>query len=123
MAEIQSLTFSITRTSSPVGHICRVDYSYYLFIDPQEYRHEDSFSVVVELHGDDIAHDQSLGEHFYDAHIVQKDSKMPAERGFIVDCEVLNEALGVDQIYLKLIVRSSEGQVLTAKSGIIKDRF
>jgi hypothetical protein len=123
MAEIQSLTFSITRTSSPVGHICRVDYSYYLFIDPQEYRQEETFSVIVELHGDDIAHDHPLGKQFYDAHVVEKDSKMPAERNFIVDCETLNEALGMDQIYLKLMIKPSEGRLLTARSDVIKDRF
>lgn len=123
MAEIQSLTFSITRTSSPVGHICRVDYSYYLYIDPQQYQHGDSFSVVVELHGDDIAHDQMLGKQGFDAHVVQFDSKMPQERGFVVPCELLNEALGVDKIYLKLIVRLSTGDTLTVKSQTIKDRF
>ena len=109
MAEIQSLTFSITRTSSHVGHICRVD--------------GDSFSVVVELHGDDIAHDQMLGKQVFDAHVVQFDSKMPQERGFVVPCELLNEALGVDKIYLKLVVRSSTGDTLTVKSQTIKDRF
>lgn len=123
MAEIQSLTFSITRTSSPVGHICRVDYSYYLYIDPQQYQHGDSFSVVVELHGDDIAHDQMLGKQAFDVHVIQVDSKMPQERGFVVPCEILNEALGTDQIYLKLVIRSSIGQTITAKSATIKDRF
>ena len=123
MAEIQSLTFTITRTSSPIGHICRIDYSYYLSIDQQEFRRGCSYNVVVELRGDDIAHDKPLGEAFYDAHVTNKDSKMPTERNFIVDCEVLNEALGMDQIYLKLIIKSSEGETLTAKSGTIKDRF
>ncbi len=123
MAEIQSLTFTITRTSSPIGHICRIDYSYYLFIDPDEYEHEISFSIVVELHGDDIAHDRPLGNNFYDAHVIQSNCKMPTERNFIVDCDVLNEALGMDQIYIKLVVTPSEGKVLTLKSEIIKDRF
>lgn len=123
MAEIQSLTFSITRTSSPVGHICRIDYSYYLYIDPQQYQHGDSFSVIVELHGDDIAHDQMLGKQGFDAHVLQVDSKMPQQRGFVVPCEILNEALGTDQIYLKLVIRSSAGQTITAKSATIKDRF
>lgn len=123
MANIESLTFSITRTSSPAGHICRVDYIYYLHIDADEYEQGDSFSVVVELRGDDVAHDQSLGKQVFDAHVIQRDHKMPVERGFIVPCEILNEALGVDQVYLKLIVQSSEGELITARSGVIKDRF
>ena len=123
MSEIQSLTFSITRTSSPVGHICRVDYAYYLYIDPREYQQGTSFSALIEIHGDDIAHDRPLGNSFYDAHVVQRDSKMPVERNFVVDCEVLNEALGMDQIYLKLVINSSEGRILTSKTETIKDRF
>lgn len=123
MAEIQSLSFSITRTSSPVGHICRVDYSYYLYIDAQQYQHGDSFSVVAELHGDDIAHDQMLGKQGFDVHVLQVDSKMPQERGFVVPCELLNEALGTDHIYLKLVIRASNGQTFSRKSEVIKDRF
>ena len=123
MARIDTLTFSITRTSSTVGHICRVDYSYYLYIDPQEYQQGDTFSVVVELRGDDIAHDQPLGHHVFDAHVVQFDSKMPMERGFVVPCEILNEALGTDHIYLRLVIQSSEGNIITARTEVIKDRF
>lgn len=123
MAEIQALTFSITRTSSPVGHICRVDYSYYLYIDPQQYQHGDTYSVVVELHGDDIAHDQMLGKQGFDVHVVQFDTPMPQERGFVVPCEILNEALGTDHIYLKLVIRSSAGETISAKSATISDRF
>lgn len=123
MAKIESLIFSISRTSFPVGHICRIDYSYYLYIDPEQYQHGDSFSVVVEVHGDDIAHDQSLGKHIYDAHVVQFNSKMPMERNFVVPCEVLDEALGMDRIYLKLVIQSSAGDILAARSETIKDRF
>ena len=123
MAEIRSLTFSITRTSHPVGHICRVDYSYHLFLDPEQYRHADSFTVSAELYGDDLAFDQPLGEEFYDAHLVQINTEMPMERHFIVSCEVLDETLGTDKIYLQLVVKSSAGEVFTAKSETIKDRF
>jgi len=123
MAEIQSITFSITRTSHSIGHICRVDYSYYLFIDPEQYKHGDSFTVFVELYGNDLAYDQPLGEEFYDAHLIQHNSEMPVERNFIVSCEVLDEKLGVDEIYLKLIVKSSAGGVFTANSDIVRDRF
>jgi len=123
MAEIRSLTFSITRTSHPIGHICRVDYSYDLFIDPKQYKHGDSFTVSAELYGDDIGTDQPLGEEFYDAHLVSSNTRMPAERNFIVSCEALDEALGTDKIFLQLVVKSSAGEIFTAKSDTIKDRF
>lgn len=123
MAKIEALTFSIDRTSFPGGHICSVFYSYYLAIDAQQYQHGDSFSVVVELHGDDLIFDPTLGERFYDAHVLERNSRMPVERRFIVPCEILDEALGNDKIYLKLLVKSSEGELLAARSGTIVDKF
>jgi len=123
MAEIRSLTFTITRTSHPVGHICRVDYSYHLFFDPEQYEHGESFTVSAELYGDDLALDQPLGEEFYDAHLILLGSDMPVERHFIVACEDLDESLGMDKIYLQLVVKSSAGEVFTARSATIKDRF
>ncbi|WP_455207262.1 hypothetical protein [Kaarinaea lacus] len=123
MATIEALTFTITRTSHPIGHICRVDYSYYLSIDADKYLAGDGFSVLAQLYAEDMALDQSLGERFYDAHVVDHQHKMPVRRSFIVPCEVLDEALGIDRIYLKLIVKSSDGAVLSVKSATIRDRF
>ena len=123
MAKIESLTFSITRTSFPVGHICRINYAYYLTIDQQQYRHADSFSVVVELHGEDMLYDQTLGKHMYDAHIVDRNMPMPVSRGFVVPCEILDESLGTDKIYLRLYIKSSAGEILNPRSATIKDRF
>jgi len=100
-----------------------VDYSYNLQTDAAEYRHHDAFSAVVELHGDDMILDQSLGQKFYDAHVVDRGQKMPINRSFVVPCEILDETLGIDRIYIKLVVKSSEGNVLSAKSATIADRF
>ncbi|WP_455201923.1 hypothetical protein [Kaarinaea lacus] len=123
MATIKSLIFTITRSSHAVGHICTVEYSYYLQIAAAEYHHDDAFSVVVELHGEDMLLDQTLGNRFYDAHVVDRAQEMPVSRNFVVPCEILDEALGTDKIYLKLVIKSSEGEVLTAKSETIADRF
>lgn len=123
MAKIKSLTFSISRTSFPGGHICRINYSYYLYIDSRQFQHGDSFTVTVELHGDDMVYKPTLGEDVYDAHVVDTGTKMPVERGFVVPCEILDESLGTDKIYLKLCIRSSEGETLAVRSETIKDRF
>ena len=123
MAKIEALTFGIERTSFPGGHICNVVYSYYLHIDPQQYQHGDSFNVVVELHGDDVIYDRTLGERFYDAHVLDRNIPMPVERRFIVPCEALDESLGNDRIYMKLLIKSSEGELLAARSGTVVDRF
>ena len=123
MTTIDALTFTITRTSHPVGHICQVEYSYYLSVDPRRYRLGDGFSVVTQLHAEDALLDQSLGQHFYDAHVVDHQQLMPVKRSFVVPCEVLDESLGVDRIYLKLIVKSSGGEVVSERSATIRDRF
>jgi hypothetical protein len=100
-----------------------VDYTYNLFFDPEQYKLGESFTVCAELYGDDLGLDQPLGEEFYDAHLIQLDSHMPVERHFIVSCEDLDETLGTDKIYLQLVVKSSAGEVFTAKSATIRDRF
>ena len=123
MAKIKSFTFTITRTSHSVGHICEVEYSYYLETNTAEYHHDDAFSALVELHGADMILDQSLGKRFYDAHVVDRNQQMPVKRNFVVPCEILDAALGTDRIYLKLIIKSSEGEVLTENSATIADRF
>lgn len=123
MTAIDTLTFMITRTSHPVGHICEVQYSYYLSIEPGRFLEGDGFSVVVQLHAEDSLIDQYLGKRFYDAHVIDRQQAMPVKRRFTVPCEVLDEALGVDRIYLKLIVKSSDGEVLSQRSATVEDRF
>jgi hypothetical protein len=123
MAKIESLTFSITRTSYPDVSICSVEYSYYLHIDAKQYVHDDSFSICVELHGDDILHDKRIGESSYDSHVVNKLDEMPQTRSFSVPCEVLDEAWGEDRVYLKIYVQSSGGEVITQKTATIREWF
>jgi hypothetical protein len=123
MASIDSLTFSITRTSFPDGHVCSIEYSYYLHIDPEQYRHEDVFSMSAELHGDDVFYDKTIGKPVYDTHVISRSDVMPQRRSFTVPCEVLDEAWGEDRVYLKLYVASSDGEMLTAKSAIIHEWF
>jgi len=107
MARIDSLTFNITRTSYPDASICSIEYSYYLHIDNAQYTHDDSFSVTVELHGDDLLHDKRIGEPSYDTHMVTKLDPMPATRRFSVPCNVLNEAWGENRALLSLRVELS----------------
>ena len=123
MATIDSLTFSITRTSFPDGHICSVDYSYFLHIDSQNYHTDTSFSITAELYGDDLMHDKLLGSAPFDSHVVDKHTHQPVERRFGLPCDVLDEAWGEDRIYLKLYISASDGTLITEKSATIKDWF
>lgn len=123
MATVDALTFSITRTSFPDGHICSVDYSYFLHFENPEYVNETSFSITIELYGDDLAHKQLLGETPFDSHVVDKHTHQPIERRFVLPCELLNEAWGEDKIFLKLFVSASDGRLFTTHSATIHDRF
>lgn len=123
MATIDSLTFSITRTSYPDASICSVEYTYYLHIDSAQYSHDDSFSVTAELHGDDLLHDKRIGEPGYDTHVVTKREPMPVTRRFSVPCKVLDESWGEDRIYLRLYVSSSAGEVISKKTATIHEWF
>ena len=123
MAVIDSITFSITRTSYPTGHICSIDYSYYLRIDEDEFDHNDTFNVSVAIYGDDLLRDKQVGETAYDTHVINVKETMPVKRSFGVDCDVLDEAVGEDKVFIKIYAVTNEGRVLTARSETIKDWF
>ena len=123
MAVVDSITFSITRTSYPTGHICSVDYSYYLRIDDDEFEHHEAFNISVALFGDDLLFDKHIGDSAYDAHVITVTDAMPVKRSFAVDCSVLNEAIGEDRVFIKIYAVSNTGQVITSRSETIRDWF
>ena len=123
MAKVDSITFSITRTSYPTGHICSIDYSYFLRIDEDEFEHHDAFNVSVALFGDDLLFDKHIGDAAYDAHVITVTEPMPVKRSFAVDCSILNEAIGEDRVFFKIYAVSNTGEVVTNRSETIRDWF
>ena len=123
MAIIDSITFSITRTSYPTGHICSIDYSYYIRIDEDEFQHHEAFNISVAFYGDDLLRDKHIGEPAYDAHEITVTEPMPVKRSFAVDCKVLNEAIGQDKVFIKVFAVSNTGKVIAGRSDTIKDWF
>jgi hypothetical protein len=123
MACIDSITFSITRTSYPTGHICSIDYSYFLRIVEEEFDHHESFNVSVVLFGDDLLYDKHIGDIAYDAHQISVTEPMPVKRSFAVDCTVLNEAIGADRVFMKIHAVSNTGHTVTSRSETIRDWF
>ncbi|MFV2056779.1 MAG: hypothetical protein ACC707_09945 [Thiohalomonadales bacterium] len=123
MANIESLEFSITRKSFPGGHICSVDYSYYIHIDLEQYESNEIFRIDVELHGDDLMKDKLIGDPPYDTHTIDAHGKMPQSRSFAIDCDLLDESWGEDRIFLRIFVNSNRGERLTEKTASIKDWF
>jgi hypothetical protein len=123
MSAIEYVTLSITRTSFPQGAICRIDYSYYLNRDKLAYRHHDDFTVRCELWGRHLIADEPLGDEVYDVHRVASDETMPVERSFLVPCGLLNEKLGRDEIYIRVIAEQAGGVAVSAKSPVVRDYF
>ena len=123
MASIEYVTISIVRTSTPAGHSCMVEYSYYLHTDKSEYREGESYSVGCILYGNDILHDKTLGEPPYDVHSVSSHDPMPVKRHFMVPCGALDEAWGKDNIYISVIAKSAHGETVTLNSDVVSDWF
>ncbi|MDH5326265.1 MAG: hypothetical protein OEZ68_08775 [Gammaproteobacteria bacterium] len=123
MISVDSVDFSITRTSFVSGHICSIDYSYALRIDKEKYQAGVSFSVCVILFGDDLLRDKPLGSPPYDTHVVERDAVMPVKRSFAMPCEILDEAVGEDKIFIKICVAASDGEFLYERSATIHDWF
>lgn len=123
MISLDSVNFSITRTSFSTGHICSIDYSYALRIDKRKYFADVSFEVSVLLFGDDLLRDKPLGSPPYDSHVIHRDDLMPIKRSFAMPCSVLDEAVGEDKIFLKIHVTSSDGEYVAERSDTIHDWF
>jgi hypothetical protein len=120
---IDSVTFSINRTSYPTGHICSINYSYFLRFAEKEVENDVSFQVSVALYGDDLLRNKHIGETVYDSHVITSIEPMPIERSFAVACDILDEAVGEDKIFLKIIATRSDGEIITARSATVKDWF
>ena len=123
MASIEYVTISIVRTSTPAGHSCMVEYSYYLHTDKDEYQESENYSVGCILYGNDILRNKSLGEPPYDVHSVSSHEAMPVKRHFLVPCDLLDEAWGKDHIYIKVIANSAHGESVSKDSGVVGDWF
>lgn len=123
MASIEYVNISITRTSSPAGHACGIEYSYYLHTDKDEYDSNSHYTVGCVLVGNDIIHHKTLGDPPYDVHSVRSHESMPVKRHFMVPCVVLNEAWGRDNIFIKVIVTKPDGSSIVAKSEVVSDWF
>ncbi len=123
MARFDYITIGIVRTSTPAGHSCMVEYSYYLHTERDEYKSNEYYDIGCFLYGDDILRHKTLGEPPYDMHRIGSHDTMPVKRSFMVPCETLNEAWGKDNIYIKLIARSEHGATATRDSDVVSDWF
>ncbi len=125
MASIEYVTISIVRTSSPAGHSCMVEYSYYLHTEKNEYSAAESYDVGCVLYGNDVLRHKTLGEPPYDVHHISSHEHMPLKRHFLVPCEILDEAWGKDNIYITVVAKSTHdaNTVVSRNSDVVSDWF
>lgn len=123
MAAVTDVTLSIDRASFPGGSLCTIQYSYVLSCDDAEIEDQAAFTVWCELWGKDMIVNDALGDPAYDSHTVPAAPRCSAARSFTVPCSVLDEDLGSDEIFVKVVAISTLGSTASASSAVISDRF
>jgi len=123
MAIISNVVLTIERATHADGSICTIFYSYDILCDAKEQELGIGFSVWVELWGKDLLFDDLLGDLMYDTHSVSAQHRISQNRHFVVPCDILDEDIGTDEIYLKVNATSTLGITMSALSPILRDRF
>lgn len=124
MAQLQNPRFHIIRDTYEAGSICEIEYSVELLSEPREIDLDIHFDCWVEIYGHGLTHDTSLGKKRFDDHIQQsRQPHLEIKRRFFIECDVLNEAIGLDELYLVVHAHASSGERLMAKTAIISEHF
>lgn len=123
MSVIDYVTLSINRCSMPQGHLCRIDYTYHISADKASYSRSSRFHVECEVCGKTLLGEKRLGTEFFDSHDIASHDAMPVHRGFLIDCGLLDEAVGEDAIFVRLHVLGDHGDKFVAESPVVCDYF
>lgn len=124
MAILRDAYFHIGRDTLEVGSICEIQYQYVLCFEENEIALNMGIECRVVLWGVHLVGDAPLGKGFYDIHNhVAKQTSLEEKRRFVVPCEILNDTLGLDEIYLSIICQMSSGEQLSIKTSSVIDHF
>jgi len=123
MAAVIDVDLEIDRISRSVGSVCSIKYSYTLVCDEAEVRLGLGFTLWCELWGQDVFVDDVLGQLVYDTHTLAAAPRSMHTRSFIVPCSILDEDLGMDEVYAKVCATSSLGVTCCGASSIVRDHF
>ena len=124
MAILQDAHFHIVRDTLEAGSICEIQYRYVLHCEKREIEQDMTFDFGVVLWGQHIVGDEPLGSGAYDIHTyTAAHSLLEVQRHFVVPCEILNEAVGLDEIFLTIICRSPGGEEVTIQTPSVSDHF
>lgn len=123
MARFKQVTFYIDRSTFSLGSVCYVNYEYYIAFDPDEISNEVKYKISVEIWGDDVLVEKRLSKIVYDKHHIVAKKGFELSRSFNVPCEILNEKVGEDRLYIVLRMELNGELVDSIRSKQVKDSF
>ena len=123
MAKFKQLNFHIDRSSYSLGSVCSIHYEYFLSFDPIDLDEERHYLVFCELWGVTTVREKRLLDEKLDRHEFTAKHSMDLSRAFVVPCEVLNEKVGEDKIFIKLKLVEQGRIIDVIESDEISDSF
>lgn len=123
MAKFKQITFYIDRSSYPVGSVCSIHYEYFLSFDAEEINAATPFHVYCELWGINVIREKRLTQDQYDVHEFEAKHSIDLARAFVVPCDLLNEKLGEDYLFIKLKLVKDGVIIDEIKSDEVHDSF
>ncbi len=123
MAKFRQIGFHIDRNSYSAGSVCTINYDYFVAFDQQELSNKTRFSVYCELWGANLLNEKQLSEIRYDSHEFEATHAINFSRNFVVPCDLLNEKLGEDYLFIKLKLYNNYSLVDEIKSEEVHDSF
>jgi hypothetical protein len=124
VAELSNLEFSIAQTEAQRKlALATLEYAYRLTCTAVEVERGITFEVAIDVLGDDMLRDEQLAERL-DAHLVEACADpIDMQRDLMVGQSLLDEDVGVDEVKLRISVRSSAGDLVQGVTGVVRGRF
>lgn len=123
MPKISDVHFHISRDTYEFASLCSIHYHYQLDCVEEEIAAAASFTVWVEVWGKGTLSNLIIGDITYDSHNPICRQSQQVRREFSIPCELLDEAIGKDRIFLKVCLTSSLGLDLCCASPVLEDHF
>lgn len=123
MPKLTDVRFHINRDTFEFASVCTIHYSYCLECAAEELDSSAHFTVWVEVWGKGTLSNMIIGDITYDSHNPTLQNQQQVSRQFGIPCELLNEALGKDRLFLKVCLTSNLGIDICCASPVLEDSF
>ncbi|NJN52136.1 MAG: hypothetical protein HC809_10555 [Gammaproteobacteria bacterium] len=124
MAELSDLVLAIAQTDAQRKlALATIEYDYRLTCTALEAERGITFEASIDVLGHDLLRDECLVERI-DAHLIEaSDEPIQMHREITIGQSLLDEDIGVDEIKLRIRVRSDSGDVVDGVTGVVRGRF